>query len=209
MNENQIYQVCLEDYALPRYAANYNCYYGTMADMDTLVAALQGNNETKIRYAQTISALKGYRLDSNLTHNVAGIELPILKPVEQVCCKSFQLEEQQWIYSCVSGGCCGVKAKAVTLDQVLYREGNDLFRCVKASFEELQVSVPGLGWYRPGSWVKGFPGMIRKSENRLSMTMYLQMQSYTLAQQSVATADTTEWHSDDLEEACRDIIGEI
>lgn len=209
LEENQMYRISLDDYTYPRYMPTLNHYFGTREQMLVLATSMSSNESVRERYAETIEGIDRYELDHDLTHTMAGKELTVLNPVEEVCSQKFYVDAPEWYYPGFSGAVCLVKAKRALVDLALFQEKNSLHLALKASFEGLRIAVPGMGWQHRSTWVKGFPGMVIYNGDVISMRMYIEDREYKLNEQDKALRYMENWEDYNLALACADILGEI
>lgn len=210
LNDNQIYQIYLEDYSKPRYISEGRPYFGTMDDIIDLMVFLEEEESTRIRYAELADAISCYDGNEEITHVVNGRKYPLLTEVNVLARHEIHLGEQHCLYTGYSGASYPIYADSVEVCQILVQdEMGYLVRCIKVSFTGLQICAHGIGWYIPGGYSKGFPGMITRKEGHHIMNMYVTAQYYAPWETETALKDLTNAEKIDLTAACKDILGDV
>ena len=209
LTQTQYYQMYLEDYRFPRTSANVRPYYGTMEDFLGLTTRMAEQDGPKVRYADTIDALESYHMDHNITHWIAGHNLPLLTPVEDLCRYDITLKNQQWEYHCYNGSIYKLRAQEVRVSQILFRKPDGLERCLKASFTGLQVSVPKIGWFFPDISIQGFPGIVTWENDIHTVHLLTSQQLYHPDALEQAKTDMVYPGKISLSHAVGDILGEM
>lgn len=210
LNENKNYCIYLEDHSAPRYVAMAKPYFGTMDDMIRFKDLLKENEHTCTRYCDLIDGITFYDLDWDMTHTVSGIEYKLLNDMTELCRYEIIMEKPRWEYVTNNGVSYPMYANAANVSQVLLQnEEGDVYRCIKAAFEGLMICAPGIGWYIPNGFCKGFPGMISFENNTHSMLLYVCEEYYSSWDLDLAMEDILDAGKIDLAAACRDIMGEV
>lgn len=210
LNEQQTYELYLEDYSYPRYAAVARPYYGTRIDFAKLRASLLDDGWTSVRYSELINCIECYDLDWDMTHSVSGVEYPLLTPVTELCRYEFQLENKYWSYTTYRGVTYRLYAGSVDVSRLLIslNDGN-ISLCIKACFGDLMVYSSENGWTYPGANVKGFPGTVRFDGSKHIMCLYVLEECYQEFELDMAMEDIKNINNIDFGAACQDILGEV
>lgn len=208
MNNTNNYCLTLEDYSYPRYSSVVRRYFGEMEDVEELMEGLRSDDWTRTRYWETLEAFDYYEEDDTVTHVAAGTEFQLLEPMEMLATQDAVLENHSWNCTGYSGAIFPLYAQKISVSQILLRGEDDmLYRCIKAEFEGLHICMPGMGWYAPGSDIKGFPRMIKYENHAHKMQMYVEEACYNVDDLMNALQDMQAIEKIDLAEACCDILG--
>ena len=207
-NNEEIREICLEDYSRPRHESALCAYYGSEDDIIALMERLKNIAGANVRYGKTIEAVEFYCLDDELTHTIAGQELPVMKPVQEICHFETQLQNQCWNYVTHKGAVLPCYASKIHVCQCLFGTDSGYERCIKASFTDLCVNYHGIGWVNPAFTFQGFPGMVLSDGNRISTSLFVSQAHYEPYELEMATADTVDVSQIDLSVAVADILGE-
>lgn len=207
MNNKQLYEIRLEDYSFPRHMSAVKSYYGTMDNITALAEHLNADDDTRVRYNETIEAVKNYDGTNVPVHNVAGHEVPILIPVREISRFETQLTDQSWFYLAHGNEVYPCRADTVDVCQILIRTSSDYVRCLRAEVSNLLICYHILGWIQHNDLTKGFPGIITPDGDRHIMNLFAPIKHYTLDQQAQATADMAAINKNDLSVFSADMIG--
>lgn len=207
MEKKQLYEIRLEDYSLPRYMGAVKSYYGTMDDITALAEHLIADDDTRVRYNETIEAVKNYDGTNVPVHNVAGHIVPALTPVQEISRFETRWTDQHWFYLSHGDAVYPCHADTVDVCQILVRTSSDYVRCLRVQVFDLRVCYHILGWIHPNDLIKGFPGIITPDGNRHIMNLFAPIKHYTLDQQAQATADMAAISKNDLSVFSADMIG--
>lgn len=209
MNENAIFEICLEDYTQPRYKSEIRPYYGTENEIHALMGHLRNSTTgAAVRYNETIEAVEFYGLDNDVTHTVAGQTLPVLKPVEEIVRVSTQLRERHWKYTTHDGSVFPCYASKIDVCHSLIHTDTGFERCLRVTFYNLSVSLPRFGWVSYRHNFKGFPSMVVTDGDMVSLALFASQAHYEIDEQDMAMADTMDTSKIDLSVAVADILGE-
>ena len=208
LQKDQIFELYLEDYSLPRYMPAAKSYYGTMSEIIDFMIKLEDNAQTATRYKETLDAAEFYDLDNEATHTVAGMTLPIFTPVKELSRLETTMEDVCWEYNTFNRACFSCYASSVELSQFLIETPDSYELCVQANITGLQIHYPGLGWVFPNGAIHGFPGMVSFDENTHRLALAVSQKSYTLDKLDCAMADALNPHYADLSCLVADIIAE-
>lgn len=205
--ENTMYRLSLENYAAPQSNPNPFYYIGTMEDIRQWVSAISKNADLCVRYRNLIESFKNYDQNSEITHMVSGRELRLLAPMEKVAYAEVQVNLPSWQYVTCTGAVYPMNAKLAEVSQILLRDGDRLYRCVKANFDRLRVCLQcgGEVALNGSSW--GAPEMFVYDEGSYKMRMYVCRQCYKLDEYQDAVEDMGSPKEDDLADVSHDIIG--
>ena len=203
-----IYQIQLENYNRPRYESALRSYYGDRDELAALMTRIENIQGAKDRYSETINAFDYYGLEDDMTHTIAGQEVPILSRVQEICSYHTTLHNQSWDFITHEGGkipCCADK---VDVTQMLIATETGYERCIRATFTGLLVYRHSAGWFNPGAFSKGFPGMVIWDGVCHTVSLYITQAFYDPEELEEAIEDTVDERMICLEVAVADILGE-
>lgn len=209
MNEASLmYSVMLEDYYYPRMASVAKAYYGTLEDWSDFSQTLSDNPWTARRYGDLICQLDEYDGSQEIRNTVAGVQYPLLVPMQEVCRYRLTLTDQNWIGIGYSGAYSSFAAERVEVTQILLRTQDGYRRCMKAAFTNLRTCIPHRGWVHINSATKGFPGVFGHENMTTTMNLFVDQQHYPFEDFAQALADVKDPERIDLTITSGDIIAE-
>lgn len=208
IKKDQIFELQLEDYAVPRYMSVPKHYYGTMDEMINMLIRVEENPYTATRYKETLDAAEYYDLDNELTHTVAGQTFPIFTPVRELSRLETQLGSQTWNYTAFNGVSFPCYANNITVRQTLIQTPTGYEHCVQADLSSLRVCYPGIGWKDVAFSICGFPEMVTYDNGIHSMSLATSQAHYEPNELQKAMADATNPMSVDLSCLVADILAE-
>lgn len=206
--KNQIFELNLEDYSMPRYMSIIKPYYGTMSEIIDMMIRLEDNEHTATRYKETLDAADYYDLDNELTHTVAGQTLPIFTPVKELSSLETTRHSVSWEYKTLNGTLYPCKAAEIALRQSLIQTPTGYEVCLRANIIGLQICYPGIGWILPNYAIKGFPGMVTFADNIHSMSLAVSQAHYEFCEYEWAMAEAMDPNAADLSRLVADILAE-
>ena len=149
-NNNQLYIIHLPHPGVPTNRLDeLGCaYVGTKKEIYQFVNRL-AKSEDACRYQDFLTRVRRYAMGDNTPLQGELVYLPPLQPVKEICRKEYTLEDHKWTYCSPITGCeYLMKADLVWVSYVIIQERSKIVRYEKAMFENLSVSVPGIGWVR-------------------------------------------------------------
>ena len=209
IKKEQIFELNLEDYSMPRYMSAIKPYYGTMDEIIDMLNCLKDNEYTAIRYKKTLDAAKFYDLlDPEVTHTVAGQTLPIFTPVREISRLETCLGSRSWNYTTFNGVIYPCYAANIEVRQTLIQTENGYEHCVQANITGLRVCYPGIGWMDVAYAIHGFPEMVTFFNGIHSMVLATSQEHYDLDELQEAMAAATNPMSVNLSTLVADILAE-
>ena len=209
LNEKTMYRFRLEDYAAPICDPQPFSYFATMDEIAQWATDIANDETLNKRYGYLLAGLDEYDLDPDVTHWVSGQEVRILEPMKELARSEATASKCVWGYDPTSSErilyCVG--ADSTDVEQVLLQDSVGLYRCIKASFENLQVRVERVGWMKVEDVDFGAPKMIEHTGNICAMRMYICAQTYALGSYDKAVKDMHHPNRKELSLACHDVIG--
>lgn len=206
--KDQIFELTLEDYSLPRYLPATKSYYGSMDSIIALMMRMEDDINVGARYKEMLDAAEYYDLDNEITHTVAGNTEPIFTPVQEIACMETTLYNKEWEYKAYNGTPYPCKASEIEVRQSLLETGFGYELCVQANIIGLSICYPGIGWMCPNSAIKGFPYMVSYGENTHRMALGTSQAHYQPHELEWAMADTLNPNSVNLACLVADILAE-
>ena len=206
--KERIFALTLENYSCPRHLPETKSYYGTMEEMIELMLRLENDPATALRYKKMLDAAEFYDFDNDITHNVAGYDVPVFTQVEEVCRLETTLRDQEWEYQSHSGTLYPCKASHIELRQMVLRTPNGYEHAAQANITGLQVCYPGIGWICPNGAIKGFPHMVTLDGHTHRMALAVSLEFYLPDYLEHAMEDGLNPEAVDLSYLVEDILGE-
>ncbi len=149
-NNNQLYIIRLPHPGVPTNRLDeMSCaYVGTQKEIYQFVNRLAKSDDA-CRYQDFLERMHRYAIGDDTPLQGEHVYLPPLQPVKEIGRKEYTLEDHKWIYRSPITGCeYLMKADLVWVSYVIIKERWNVVRYEKAMFENLSVSVPGIGWVR-------------------------------------------------------------
>lgn len=123
-------------------------YVGTQKEIYQFVNRL-AKSDKACRYKGFLARVRQYAIGDDTPFQGELVYLPPLQPVKEIGRKEYTLEDHKWTYRSPITGCeYLMKADLVWVSCVIIKERWNVVRYEKAIFENLSVSVPGIGWVR-------------------------------------------------------------
>lgn len=149
-NNNQLYIIRLPHPGVPTNRLDeMGCaYVGTQKEIYQFVNRLAKSNDA-CRYQDFLERVRRYAIGDDTPLEDEFVHIPPLQPVKEIGRKEYTLEDHKWIYrSPITGYEYLMKADLVWVSYVIIKEHWNVVRYEKAMFENLSVSMPGIGWVR-------------------------------------------------------------
>lgn len=211
-NFSQMYAVYLPDFAPAPNGDDDVAYLGTEQDIFHFVNRLERSSNAS-DYQELIDTIRCYGAEKCANSQSAKIPFRAMKEYGR---KEYTLEDHKWIYTSPVTGCeYLMRADLVWVSYVVVQEAWNIARYEKAMFENLEISVPGVGWVRnvknggtPGvSYVEHNP----KDDSYIThMTLYRRAKVYQEARRpSYALADFPSLSGIRLNTALEEIVGHL
>ena len=206
--KDQIFELTLEDYSLPRYLPATKSYYGSMDSIIALMMRMEDDINVGARYKETLDAAEYYDMDNEITHTVAGQTLPIFVPVAEISRLETIRQDVRWEYMTCRGTVYPCYASKIEMCQSLIEKPTGYALCVQANITGLQICYPGVGWLCPNGAIKGFPGMVTLCDNTHQMALAAAQAHYEFSEYHLAMADALNPDSLNLSCLVADILAE-
>ena len=206
--KDQIFELTLEDYSLPRYLPATKSYYGSMDSIIALMMRMEDDINVGARYKEMLDAAEYYDLDNEITHTVAGQTLPIFVPVAEISRLETIRQDVRWEYKTCRGTVYPCYASKIEMCQSLIEKPTGYALCVQANITGLQICYPGVGWLCPNGAIKGFPGMVTLCDNTHQMALAAAQAHYEFSEYHLAMADALNPDSLNLSCLVADILAE-
>ena len=206
--KDQIFELSLEDYSLPRYLPATKSYYGSMDSIIALMMRMEDDINVGARYKETLDAAEYYDLDNEITHTVAGQTLPIFVPVAEISRLETIRQDVRWEYKTCRGTVYPCYASKIEMCQSLMETKSGYELCLRANITGLQVCYPGVGWIGLTGIAKGFPYMVTFADNTYQMALAAAQAHYEFSEYHLAMADAQNPDSVNLSCLVADILAE-
>lgn len=202
MNET-LFRMHLEEPAAPGFCSLSKSYFGTLDDFSAVISnmAQMGCNQ------DTVQAFRAYQ-EGNIEaeHTVCYNKDRLLKPVGVIAKIIYELEDVCWdhinIYDCVYK----MRASKSIVEQVLVRDGDTYYRCIRPAFTGLQYQAEGIPIWRPiGDRIWGNGSVVHIADNTIAFLTYVCENHSTELQPLLGDM----WSIDaiDFTQACNEIFG--
>lgn len=172
MEKNKVYRILLDDYSKPGFVSSSKNYYGTLADINGFITSLEEYD--KERFKELIDAFKTYlQGNKKVTHNVAYRDEKLLEPVQIFGYFEHTMTNYQWEHINTWGFPYDVKFDKADIEHFWLSVRKKYYRCMRAEIENLVYKNPVDEWSPIGSFVLGYPCMLKrefdKLQNRLAV----------------------------------------
>lgn len=213
---DQLYAINLPDPNMPAYNPQFTLYMGTKDELLAFVERLEALTAATY-YQEFIDAIRNHSENLDANYTLAGRTLIHPVRVKEVGRKEFVLTDYLWSYKSKTTGCeYLMKADMVWLSYVVIELRGKLFRCDRALFENLSISMPGIGWVTWGVISGGTPGMAYLVCSQHDETKELHMSLYrggmVYSQESTpadAITDLPSMMSPYLDTALAEMVGQL
>ena len=161
MNQIHYYGMQMDSMVMPEEDFAIKQFFGTLEQVDDLLAEIDKDALWRDYYASTIAAWEAYQSGDEFAMHYAGGQVErFLKPVVEVCRSAFLLEKPEWIYQNKCGCLLRARADVVGVHQVVLWDGNIFIRCARYGFEGLERAHSDRGWIPYDGTSCGVPCMI-------------------------------------------------
>lgn len=211
MEKDQLFGVRLPDPVAPFYKPTLALYVGTQEEILAFIDRLEESDDS-CHYEDVIAAVRAYPVDSSASYRFAGRDYAAMIPVKELCRKEFSLSDHTWIHKLPnSSGEYLMRASHIWVSYILVEKEDACFAtCCKAHFEELAVSMPGVGWVSFGVTSFGTPGLVYCETNNTSqsyMSLY-RSEHWCAPDEEIPTVDSLPGPlSVDLSTAVGEVLG--
>lgn len=208
--EDQYYCLHLDDYSMPAFTSFGKAYYGTMADMEAFIAALDGHEKYHDRYAALIGAFREYEAGNHaVKHNVAYQDVPLLEPVKLLGTAKLRLDNYRWEHLNTWKWPYNMKCDVVETTHYWLSLDGVYCRAVKARFENLQYEDIGGGWHSLDDGFWGFPMIIKRDGRYLYNSLIEEEKRFKRKKDALEDrAGFLLTREVDFTEFCNDIFGD-
>lgn len=208
-HNTKLYGIFLEDYYLPRAEADWKVYIGSEQEIETFLEHLKEHKKAAKLYDGYIKQLEA-PVDPRDRCMVAGHDLELRHPVEELHFQRSRDSEAEWEYATSGGDSYSMYADQVDIAQLLVKWNDDCYcRCAKIVFQNLMIRMRGVGWVELKEEPKGFPGVCYRDDWGYHASMYTVQQVYRADQLEQAIRDMADADKLYYALACRDILGDF
>lgn len=159
-NKELLYGIYLPNPNRPAHNPSPLLYVGTEDEIIKFVDRLDECTEATY-FREFINAVRNFHNDPETKHTVSGHTTRAMIPVKEVGRKEFTLSDHKWVYiSPASNNEYILKASLISVSYILIDISGALLRCDRAMIEDLNLSIPGIGWVALGGMHQGTPMMI-------------------------------------------------
>ena len=201
MNQ-KFYRVELEDPATPIGCNKTKLYFGTLKDIYNVIRQMESDGT----HPDTVQAFEEFLEGNNqITHNIGGHEVQLITPVEMIALEKLHLSNYEWDYEDHFGCTYHLRAELILIQQVLLRDGDMCYRCIRPQFMGLQMK----GTYED-QWRK--PHLQNEDMSRLMLGGgVIALIPYVVEQETadIKAAMAAMWREDKLDftAACGELFG--
>ena len=147
------YRIDLDDPAVPTFCTFSKSFFGTVFDIAGVVDRMaQGE-----RCPDTVQAFAAFKNgDTEATHTVCYHKEKLMNPCTLIHKEHFILNDVTWEHENVWECTYSMAADHICAEQILLQEGEQYYRCVRATFSSLEYLTDINGqWKRVGSRIWG------------------------------------------------------
>lgn len=207
LNDKTFYCLTLEDYTLPISSPDIFMYFATMETITAWANDISNNEVLRSRYKNLLNALTNYDSEPEAQHVISGQRVQILRPMKALACSEQALPSYKWNYTSYADGVFPLKCKSADISQVILEADNKIYRCVKASFEELDMLIQCGGWFNVFDSHNGVPNMLICNDDIIETRMFVCAQVYDSSELSKAIEDMNHPGTKELICASHDVVG--
>lgn len=156
----QVYALFLDDYSCPSCCSGIKTYYGTLEEIKTFIDRLEATNG----HGTTVKAFRDFcNGNTEVTHGIAYIWHPLMRPVKVLQEFSTKLDHPQWEYINPYGCPYEVKADTAFVKAMLVKDEDKYYRCLQAGmlnlsyFDDFDTKNP---WHPLDGGFWGHPEMM-------------------------------------------------
>lgn len=203
MNQ-KYYRIELDDPAEPGFCSVSKSYFGTLSDIAQVVERMDSNG----RCPDTVLAFREFLEGNPLAeHRVCNNAQVLMHPVDLLEKQQFELDEVHFDHKNIWDSIRRLRASQIDVEQVLLREGNRYYRCIRPVFADLQYISRIDGTFRDvGTSIWGNKDIMLYANNVHTMALYTLQQQYT--DYHCAMADMDQKTLLDYSAACDEIFGD-
>lgn len=129
------YRVELDDPAIPSASSFSKSYFGPVSD----IAAVMERMAQSGRYPDTVQAFKAFQNgDTEATHSVCFHKEKLMNPCTLIYKEHFVLYDITWEHENVWEHTYCMAADHICVDQILLQDGEQYYRCIRATFSALE-----------------------------------------------------------------------
>lgn len=161
MNMVDHYRIELDCMRMPEMELVVRTYYGTLEQIEGLMAWIDTDPWWREYYASTLAAWEEYQAgDQNAMHTVGWEVKRLLTPVTEICRSAYLIDDFGWAYRDKQGHVAKAGVDVLGVHQVLLWDGNKYIRCARYGMCGLKYVHPVEGWIDYDGASRGVPCMI-------------------------------------------------
>ena len=170
--KHQYFRIDLDNPAVPSFCSCAKAYFGTLADINEVVERMEQEGGC----ADTVAAFRRYLSgDLDVEHSVCYNKVKLLNPVELVSMELFELDDVQWNHTNVWDSIYTMHALHISVQQVVFRDGEYYCRCIRPAFKGLQYkSARRSFWADVGSCFWGNVGMLTGGSYQCELALFVE-----------------------------------
>lgn len=170
----QYYCLNLDDYSAASFTSFGKAYYGTLPQIRAFITAIEEDEERHKHFKKLIDAFHEYEAgNTEVKHNVAYQEIPLLEPVRFVAEMPQRYDSYQWEHLNTWRWPYYMRCSCVETKHIWIKANGYYTRCILARFENLAYTGFKDQWSAIGGAFWGFPHIIevdgRFCYNRLAV----------------------------------------
>lgn len=161
MNSQQLYRLELDDMATPAFTSFGKYYYGTLEQIRTFIRALEEADYLGDHSKEMIAAFHAYEAgQTDVRHNVAYREVPLLVPVTVLHEEQCRLENRAWEHLNIWEWPQNMRCKIVDTRHLWIKDGEGYCRVLFAFFTDFEHEGVTGEWRKVGEMLWGYPEML-------------------------------------------------
>ena len=171
------YRVELDDPAIPSASSFSKSYFGPVSD----IAAVMERMAQSGCYPDTVQAFAAFKDgDTDATHSVCFHREKLMNPCTLIQNEHFILNKVTWEHESVWECIYCMAADCICVDQILLQEGELYYRCIRASFSNLEYQRDSDGkWEQIGPKIWGNKAIMQYFCGDHSIALYVLEERYS------------------------------
>lgn len=161
MSNDQYSRLELDDYSAASFTSFGKYYFGKLEEIRNFIREIDANKRNEDSHKSLLSAFRAYEAgQTNITHNVAFREVPLLVPAQIIHTEGAFWENYEWEHLNTWRWPYNMRCDTVKSTHFWVRCDQEYRRVVKAEFGFLRYEGLADHWNLVGDMLWGFPCML-------------------------------------------------
>lgn len=171
------YRIELDDPAVPSFCTFSKSFYGTAFEISGVIDRMAQSK----RCPDTVQAFAAFKDgDTDATHSVCFHREKLMNPCTLIQKEHFILNKVTWEHESVWECIYCMAADCICVDQILLQEGELYYRCIRASFSNLEYQRDSDGkWEQIGPKIWGNKAIMQYFCGDHSIALYVLEERYS------------------------------